>query len=291
MSLYLIDDEGEVRRPSDPATAQELLVLATNAAAISFAVRNLGWVSIGEEVRALHVTCHPEFICDATLAALLRAVYEAPSKTIVLETFDGKWEHQVLRDRPTFVRIISALVAGRRRSRWGQQRLLSRLVEGNGHPLASSAVVAALAASRLGHPDELRHVLDPTFNGRWHISCLDNDTGHAIAVAIGTSFTPFNPGWSTTGEGQSLCAYADEAYGHWVADHHRMVERLAVPVFDDVDAVVRFPRIGDTRLRYRRMSLPFRRASGERLILSAAISDSRIDLRKELGGKECKVVQ
>lgn len=291
MSLYLIDEDGEVRKPCDTATAVALLVPAVNAATVSYAVRNLGWVSISEDERAVLISCNPAFICDTSLAALLRAVYDAPTKTIVLKTFDGNWEHQVLRDRPTFVRIISALVAGRRRSPWSQRRLLSQLADSTGHPLAARAIAASLPTSRVNDSRALRSLLDPMFNGRWHISRVDGNSGHAIAVAIGSSFTPFNPAWSSTGEGQSLCAYADEAYGLWVANHYRLVERLAVPIFDDVDAIVKFPRIGDTRLRYRRMCLPFDQPSGNRLILSAAITDSRIDLRNELGREDGQVVQ
>lgn len=281
MLSYLLDESGTKWSPTDPTLKSHLSTARDGEILVKFLIENLGWVKITEGPHSVRVACRPAFVSDQTLAALLIALYEAQPTTIGFDVFDANWEHLLLRDRRAFVRLISALVSGRRKAvNWQEPRLLSAEFEQAGHPLESAAQMGTIASRMAENPDQLREAFDAIFHGRWYLCAVDADNGHSYASAIGASFTPFNPSWSSNGEGESLCKYADDAYGLWIAAHHRHVLTLKQPVFDDIDAMVLFPRIGDTRLRYRRVTLPIKLRRGQELVLVAAVTDSRINLRK-----------
>ena len=128
--------------------------------------------------------------------------------------------------------------------------------------------------------ETLTQCLDSLFKGRWSLCELDTERCHTIVRYIGDSYTPFNPRWFSAARDSSLCAYGDDPYGLWVAKHHRSVLDGDVPVIDEVDAIVSFPRIGDARLRYSRLTAPVTMKNGRRLVLTAAVNSSGVDLRK-----------
>ena len=96
---------------------------------------------------------------------------------------------------------------------------------------------------------------------------------------VGQGFTAFNPAWHQQATGPSLDRYADAAYGAWIASQRLTIAATRATVFDQVDAIVNFPRLGETRLRYARTTFPIALASGAEFVVSAAASDSAINLR------------
>ena len=96
---------------------------------------------------------------------------------------------------------------------------------------------------------------------------------------VGQGFTLFNPQWHQQATGPSLDRYADANYGAWIAAQRQHIARTRATVFDQVDAIVRFPRLGETRLQYARATFPINLADGAQYIVSAAVSDSGINLR------------
>jgi hypothetical protein len=279
MDPYLIDELGIPWDAKGPALRRHLMTSIDGDRLCKVVVENLGWVKLSPQPRSFGVACRPAFLSDETLAAVLMAVYDAGERTIRLDVLDKSWEHLVLPDRRSFVRLLSALVSGRRRNHWSKARLI-RSFSLRDCPLRLATKMAVLTASMASEPEEAREALDAIFHGRWHLCKIDSDNGHSIPLAIGRSFTPFNPGWCSSGVGVSICSYADDAYGLWVAAHHRDVLATGRPVFDDVDAVVTFPRIGETRLRYRRVTSPLTFRGGGRLVLGAAVTDSSVNLRE-----------
>ena len=279
MEPFLIDELGNPWDAKDPALRRHLMTSIDGERLLTVAVENLGWAKLFPQPRSFGIACRPAFLSDETLAAVLMAVYDARERTIRLDVLDKCWEHLVLPDRRSFVRLLSALVSGRRRSHWSKSRLI-RSSSKKDCPLRLATRMAVLVGSMAAEAEDAKEALDAIFNGRWHICRVDRDNGDSIPVAIGRSFTPFNPSWSASGVGASIRSYADDAYGLWVAALHREVLASGRPVFDDVDAVVNFPRIGGTRLRYRRVTSPLTLRGGRRLVLGAAISDSSINLRE-----------
>jgi hypothetical protein len=96
---------------------------------------------------------------------------------------------------------------------------------------------------------------------------------------VGRGFTLFNPAWHHQATGPTLGSYADVAYGDWIAAQRLEIASTRKTVFDQVDAIVNFPRLGETRLRYARATFPLALTNGAQYIVSAAASDSGINLR------------
>ena len=280
MNDIVIDENGVSWTVDSPELSSYLSTSLRGERLRSYAVKNLGWICIRARRNGLHVKCRPSLLSDGALTALLFYVHDRPNLSIALELLLNEPRHFLLRDRRMFVGFFAAVVVSERKSGfWSGPRLLNRLTPPAQSPFAKHAAAARHAAEAVEDASQLRSVFDRLFTGRWALHSLDAERGHTVIDDIGTAYTPFNPKWLGTARGQTLCAYADEPYGLWIADLQRASRDSGQPIWDDVDAVVAFPGIGDTRLRYSRMTLPLRRPDGQILILSAAISNSGIDLR------------
>ncbi|NJO34272.1 MAG: hypothetical protein HC869_15200 [Rhodospirillales bacterium] len=248
-----------------------------------FAVKNLGWVEIGTARNAMHVRCRPSMTSDCALAALLYHIWDHAHDTVVLTAWLDAWQHFILRDRQMFTRLLSSLIhGGRAPAFWSGHRLISRATDQVTSPFGEVAPIARAIGEGAALLQDVAPAFDALFRNRWSICEPDTARGHTVIRAIGRGYTPFNPRWFAQAKNTTLCAYADEDYGLWVARTHRFATQQRQPLFDEVDAIVTFPRIGETRLRYSRMTMPLVRPDGGRLVLTVALSDSAIDLRQSL---------
>ena len=277
----VIDDTGRSWNVRDGALTRHLGTSMTGEALIDYAVLNLGFVDISRIRRALIVRCRPKLITGPALIAAAYELHDAPKLSVVLRTLAETWQDLILRKRSDFVQLLGALTEQQESARFwkGPRHIASQSASENSYFV--SAANLAMTMSSSGYSEAaLTNCLDVLFKGRWSLCELDCERGQTIVRHIGNSYTPFNPGWLSKARNSSLCSYGDDAYGLWVAKHHRHVLDCNTPVIDEVDAVVRFPRIGDARLRYSRLTAPITVGGGRRLILTAAVNNSGIDLRK-----------
>lgn len=284
----LIDEHGESWPLDDPAVYACLRTCLRGPALANFAIRNLGWIEIRMARRALLVRCRPALTSERALAALLYHVWDNAHETVVLMTLQEAWQHFILRNRHIFTRLLGSLIQGARAPAfWSGDRLISRTVDQPSSPFGHVAPIARTVGEGAARLEDVAPIFDKLFRNRWSICEPDAERGHTVIRAIGQGYTPFNPRWFAQAKDTSLCAYADEDYGLWVARTHLSVTEKRRPVFDEVDAVVNFPRIGETRLRYSRMTMPIVRPDGRRLVLTVALTDSAIDLRQTVSYKAC----
>lgn len=280
MDDIVIDENGLFWAIGSPELASHLATSQVGETLRAYVVTNLGWIAIRTWRSGLHVRCRPALLTDSAMTALMFYVHDRPAVSVALDLLLDKRMHFLMRDRPMFVSFLAAVVASERKDGfWSGPRLLNRITSPANSPFAPFATAARRAAENIEDVGQLRHSLDHLFAGRWALHKLDTARGHSVIEDIGTTYTPFNPKWLATARGQTLCAYGDELYGLWIADLQRLARDRGQPIYDDVDAVVAFPGIGDTRLRYSRMTMPLRRPDGHTMILSTATSNSSIDLR------------
>jgi hypothetical protein len=285
MSDLVIDEDGQPWEIDDPDLQQRLSTTLRRETLKKYVIVNLGWIGVRTTRAAFHVRCRPSLVTDAAVGALLFEVHERPDASIMLEFLREAWCSTLIRDRRMFVSYLASIIAGERQSSCPpDSRLLHRLTDRSASPFkAGLAEAVREAGESMSDMSNAKRVFDWLFNGRWALHTLDTERGHSIIEDLGNRYTPFNPKWLATAHGQSLCAYGDEAYGLWIADLQRSASESGDATFDDVDAIVAFPGIGDTRLRYSRMTVPMRRPDGRRFLLSAAVSNSRINLRQGRG--------
>ncbi len=276
----VIDEFGQRWALNDPHLRLSLSTTLQGAGLKTYLTVNLGWISVRTLPNAFHVRIRPSSVSDEALATLLYQVHDRPGATVMLDIYCGAWRHFLMRDRRMFVQFLASIIAGERKTFWPGERLLNQWTFENSSPFSDKIKFARTLGSTTTSQSDLKCALDALFNGRWALHELDTERGHSLIEDIGSSYTPFNPKWLATARGQTICAYGDEPYGLWIASKQKTAYETATATFDNVDAIVAFPGIGDTRLRYSRLTLPLRRPDGRRLILSAAVSNSSIDLRQ-----------
>jgi hypothetical protein len=274
----LIDENGEFWPLHAPELRARLGVNLPDDSLIDYLLLNLGWIEISANQTRSSVRCRPRVISDRGLASLLYGLYDAASPRILLSVFGTDWQHSIHRAVPAVATIIGGMQASRAVVQPHEMgALLNRQIVPSASPLFSAytSVIDRLeGAARL---DDIRAPLDTAFGGRWcvcHVEAPDVIIDH-----VGQGFTLFNPAWHHQAIGPTLGSYADAAYGAWIASQRLEIANSRKAVFDQVDAIVNFPRLGETRLRYARATFPMALADGAQYIVSAAASDSAINLR------------
>jgi hypothetical protein len=85
--------------------------------------------------------------------------------------------------------------------------------------------------------------------------------------------------WRANGVGVPLDELPDHNYGLWAAEAYRQAMAEGSPHIHDVDAIVKWPHVGRTRMRYRRVIVPIAAETEGDVMLGGSIIDNRIDLR------------
>src|SRR5690606_12999560 len=107
----------------------------------------------------------------------------------------------------------------------------------------------------------------------------ENKAGGLIFQEFGSGLFDKYETWRTCAVGAPVEEQPDRTYGRWVAETYAEAIAADQPQVQDIDAIVRWPHAGRTRLRYRRLLLPLKDSDGGRLLLSASLMDNRVDLR------------
>jgi hypothetical protein len=275
----LIDDTGEIWPLTAPEIRARLNTNLSDEGLVDYLLLNLGWIEISTAPSRSSIRCRPRVVTERGLATLLYMLFDAASPRILLSVFGTDWQHSIHRT----VQGVSTIIGGMQKSSVAAASkglgpaLLNREIDPRTSPLFSAyqAVVPRLAdAQRM---DDIAAPLDTAFGGRWCVCHVEAPT--VIVDQVGQGFTLFNPAWHQQAMGPSLDRYADAAYGAWIASQRLEIAASRKTVFDQVDAIVNFPRLGETRLRYARATFPVSLADGTQYIVSAAASDSAINLR------------
>ena len=274
----LIDQNGQLRSSRDPAFTRSLGTRLFGDAFAKYAVMNLGFASIATRDTFIRIGCRPAIVSGPTAIALLHYVHDHAAATIGFDYYTTVWNHIIVANRAKFRNLLFSLTSSGH-TEPQVDRLLRKRIDGRRTPLRSKVSAARRIFGGAPRQDDVATPLDRLFAGRWSLHELDREAGQTIVRKIGTSYTPLNPAWLATAVGSSLCSYANEDYGRWIAAHHHEALGSNEPLFDEVDAIVDFPTVGPVRLCYSRLTLPVAVQDNDRLILSAAISDSGIDLR------------
>ncbi|MFV0296237.1 MAG: hypothetical protein ACK5JT_08980 [Hyphomicrobiaceae bacterium] len=276
--VAIIDDSGRIWLESDPALSMKLGSRLSGPQLTEYAILNLGFISVADDGRFIRTACRPRILEPSAVATAIHCVNDNLSATIRLDYFTNDWNHFIVRDREAFQRIMVALAYDATSSPTKEQFLRKRLSRRDS-PLRDTVTAARRIFTEWNSIEDWRGPLNRLFKRRWTINELDHETGHTIVRGIGDRYTPLNPSWLASAVGKSVCGYADEGYGHWVAAHHREAFASGRPMFDEIDAILEFPYFGNARTRYSRLVLAVPTTNGVPLVLSAAVTDSRIDLR------------
>ena len=124
-------------------------------------------------------------------------------------------------------------------------------------------------------------VLDPLFFGRWTIVEVDLPTNKIGILGRGAGYPLLDPMFAPADARKDLESCADTGFRDWITSGFVSVAKTRRAKFDDVDAVVMWPRFGDLRTRYWRILVPLSGTSETCQLLAASGNDSGIDLRPQ----------
>ena len=276
MLTYVLDQQGKLRSPDDPSLSMQLGVCANARDLMDLAVTRLGYVEVRHRTRYIRVRCRPAVLSKAQHVSLFAILSNEPRRPIALEYLAKDWYLLLLRDPYAFTSFVSSLAVGEAAT---QPRLLNTRYARHASSFAGRDRIARSAAAAVTDISDLTPIFNALFAGQWTLFELDRATGDSIARVRGSAYPPYNPRWLANPNGQSVRAIANAEYGIWIAKLHREVTDTGAAVYDDVDAVVEFPNVGEARLQYSRATIPVQLQNGRALVISAAESNRLIDLR------------
>lgn len=277
MSSWLYDDKGRVVRPGSQELSASLGVPATPEAE-AYAILNIGYVGVNERRRGPHVQYRPKTIADGALAALLYYLFDNAERPIIISWYGDVWSIE----RAPNGRVASTFICHSLDSRHplvGKDRIktspslkaLKRWGDGR------ERIEASLRAGSR----ELTDCLDLLFWGRWMLLDVNVAKQDVSIAERGAGYPMYDPILSQKSKSASMSDLQDPYYRQWAMNSCLAVASSNTPTFDEVDAHIAWPRIGDMRSRYWRMLVPLYRSATSTRLLAASGSDSGIDLRPE----------
>ncbi len=287
MRRWLIDDFGKLQRASPEALAAVLgLTEATVAGDLlryeTYAIVNVGLIVLESSSDAVTVRCRPAIASERAIGSLSYWLLDHPGRATRVKWYDAVWHDERVRDGRTAIGLLSYLLELKRiRPDVGADRIRAQpSMRAARRWNEIKAQVAAVTARPLD-AGGFGHILDPLAFGRWSVVDVDRQCGAVHILDQGTGYPILHPLLSANAAGRSLEALADEQYREWVLGNFRRVAASGQTSFDDIDAVVHWPRLGDLRTRYWRILTALPAPSGRGRVLSMSGNDSGIDLRPE----------
>jgi hypothetical protein len=240
-----------------------------------YAVRNLGFVSISEQVDVLRVRLRPAFVGHRTAESLLSLLSQRPCARAGLSWFDSTWRHEVCAGSAPLERRLRDILHGAgddaERPFLAVPRRIQAVLRAEQNPFAPvlrrwlddvrpDGITEFLAAYRL--------------YDRAMIVERRPDNGHFVFRHSGHGIRLYAADWSQSAIGRYLHEQPDRAYGRWIADACRAVDERQVPRYELITAHVA-PHAGRTtqQWRYERLMLPWRDAAGRHLVVSVSLRD------------------
>jgi hypothetical protein len=280
MQHWMIDNFGELHRSTSDSLYKSMGNVERGTAAESYAIENIGFIAITERKPSIHIRFRPEIVSEQAIASLYYWLFDFADKKIAVSWLENVWNTEHVKSTPDAVTLISSTMEN-----------LSRLGRLTGPRIISipSNAVRARWREHAAHiepfldvgdiTDGLQQDLNLTFRGRWSIYNISLPVKSVTAIARGPGYPPLHPMLKGELKDFSYQKIPDRDYVQWVDATYIKIARNGDAVFEDVDAVVEWPRFGEMRTRYWRILIPFNRSAASANLLAISGTDSSIDLR------------
>jgi hypothetical protein len=287
MSRWMIDDLGNIR-PAGP-TALATILGVSNPTTVAeaerleeFAILNVGLIVVETQSGAVGIRCRPAILSQYAVATLDYWLLDQANVPVAISWYDKSWEIEHAPIARTAVSFFSYLLELKARPPLPADRIRAQ-------PSLQAARIwqrlkAGMAKLTTGsfNQDQYARILDPIFHGRWTIFDVTTGTAKIEVVASGQGYPCLDPAFTPSERHRRFEMLTDTGYREWLTAGYLEVARSGNPRFEDVDAIVQWPRLGDLRTKYWRILAPLQSTPECCRILSASGNDSGIDLRPQL---------
>lgn len=280
MALLLIDDQGQIWDGASRTLRSSFDSPYSGGEFSDYAVTNLGFIATNAYGGSCQIRLRPSFVAPDALRSLLHWLSSGRIDRIVLSWLDKDWHHELLRSRETAVARVSELVEAA--SRTQPNDFLAHEINAGQLPENTALGILLRYWDRLSEPEghaSLMNLLNKALGNRYVRVQKDHATAKMVFREFGGGLFNHYEAWRSHGVGVPLEDLPDHNYGRWASQAYYQVLTDGSPRIHDVDAIVRWPHVGRTRMRYRRVIVPISGSAEEGLMLGGSIIDNRIDLR------------
>ncbi|NJO34110.1 MAG: hypothetical protein HC869_14175 [Rhodospirillales bacterium] len=280
MALLLIDDQGHLWDGASRTLRASFDSPYSGGEFSDYAVTNLGFIAANAYGGSCQIRLRPSFVAPEAMRSLLHWLNSGRIDRIVLSWLDKDWHHELLRSRETAVARVSELVEAAGRTQ--PNDFLAHDVKAGQLPENTALGILLRYWDRLSEPEghaSLMNLLNKALGNRYVLAQKDPHIAKMVFREFGGGLFNHYDAWRSNGLGVPIEDLPDHSYGRWIADAYDNAMAERAPRIADVDAIVKWPHVGRTRMRYRRVIVPYADVQGENWILGGSIIDNRIDLR------------
>lgn len=280
MALLLIDDQGHLWDGASRTLRASFDSPYSGGEFSDYAVTNLGFIAANAYGGSCQIRLRPDFVSQGAHNSLTHWLSSGRIDRIVLSWLDKDWHHELLKSREIAVARVAELVELAKLAR--PKDFLAHAVTANELPESTALGILLRYWERLAEPEgrpSLMSLLNKALGNRYVLVQEDPNTARLVFREFGGGLFNHYGAWRSSGVGAPMDELPDQMYGRWIANAYSTALADGAPRVDDVDAIVKWPHVGRTRMRYRRVIVPFSDEAGEPSILGGSIIDNRIDLR------------
>ena len=284
MSLLLIDDQGETWDGQSRKLRVAFDSPFSGGEFSSYAVANLGFVAINTYGPSCQIRLRPSLITENAQRAIKDWLVKTHVERVVLTWLDDDWSSELLRSAPAGLQRLEALISGCKQAKphdFLSRQLGPKVLHPNS--LLGELVRQWPALSVPSGQRALMDLLEKTLGNRYIISKPNPDAGKMLFHEFGEGLFGNYETWRMCAVGAPMEEQPDRNFGKWVAAAYLEAYRENRPMIADVDAIVRWPHAGRTRMRYKRIIVPLAGAGDIPMMLGGSLIENRIDLRVGLG--------
>jgi hypothetical protein len=280
MKKVLIDDFGAVHLTRSDLLLSKIGRCSDVDDAEHYAIENIGFIGVTDRFSTIHVRYRPDIVSNISIASLLYLLHDHVDCEIVISTFDGIWNSSRARNIAAATSLISYSVEkADRHVPDGGPRIICRASEAVSRFWASVAPTVVQYLPQGPVTGTLRDALNTTFRGRWMTLSVNLIDQSINCISLGEGYPPLHPMFSGTAQNFSFEKIEDSHFRRWLRETHLKSASQRKALFEDVDAIVDWPRFGEMRTRYWRLLVPYKKARCSIFLLTASGNDSTIDLR------------
>ena len=280
---WIIDDFGRTFRSGSQELTNSLGYTTGGPAVELYAIENIGHIGITERRGRAHIQCRPAIMSDKAIAGLFYWLLDRRNAHVTISWFESIWHIE----RPMLVPVAMAFLSHllERRTAWtgaAEKRFLTEPSVA-AQQIWQTALQDVLPRLRKHLPDHVTgETLNARFHGRWTVFELNANAKAARIRDRGNGYPPVFSGMSGPHKTFDFQKIGDGRYRDWISTNLAHVAELNQPQFENVDALISWPRIGLSRTRYWRIVVPVMRNHTTCRLLSVSGNDSGINLRPDL---------
>lgn len=280
MSLLLIDDQGDVWDGQSRQLRQSFDSPYSGGEFSDYAVANLGFIALNVYGGSCQLRLRPELVSERTYRALLEWLAHSNNERIVLTWLGDSWANELLRTGPNCLRRLDELVSNAQRAKPNDflSRRLTPAELPEGSPFREILENWAALGGPRGQP-ALMHLIQMSLGQRHLMVKPEAGAGKLVFHSFGTDLFADYDTWRTCAVGAPMEEMPDRSYGRLVAPSYYETLAENAPRVEEVDAIIRWPRNGRSRLRYKRLIVPLKHQDGSPLLVGGSVLDHRVDLR------------